>query len=176
MRCIEYSELGINYYNGSCNNSFHDTLRRLNNDKISVLRAKKLLGFPRKHSNKLILVTLANVVATITIWNINKFSYKKINGANLTDNGNHRAKVAIITTLNTGNLSNKHPNCKGNSKIVINLSGSSHNVFYCLILTKINLIRLTLVVPNQNKIPRKSSRASRVVQHDNKERRTERCS
>jgi len=141
---------------------------------IYVPRAKHFWGFRGNDSNKRILVTLVNVVTTITIWNISKFNYKKINGANLADNGNHRAKVAVITTLNIGNLSNKRPNCKGNSKIFINLRRSSHNMFSCLILTKINLIRLILVVPIQNKIPRKSSRASRVVPYGNKERRTER--
>jgi hypothetical protein len=60
----------------------------------------------------------------ITIWDISKFSYRKINGTNLTESGKHRTKVTITTTLNIGNHCNKCHNYKSNIKIVINIRKS----------------------------------------------------
>jgi hypothetical protein len=139
------------------------------------LQGETFLEFSRKHSTNWILVTSVNVVAMITKRDISKFSYRKINGTNLTDNGNHRTKVTITTTLNIGSLSNKYHNCNSKSKIFINLRMSSHNVLvFGLILTKLNLIWQVLVVPTQNKIQRKAPRASRAVPYGSKGRRTER--
>lgn len=68
------------------------------------------------------------MVTVITVRIISEFSYNKINGTNLTDNGNDHTKVTIITTLNIGDLRNKCHNRNGNSKTATYLIMSSHNV------------------------------------------------